>query len=1007
MNIRPWLLLLLVFNTAFSCFAGSGRYFQEIRKAAQKVRRGSAEDLALGEKLMQEVRQLALTRKPALPRPYLITESVIFRSARLWYTDKIWRDRQLFADRRFWDKNHFAPASLSRSFELMKLSGIDAVNFFMGDVVRERPYDALKQMGEKGADFYIVPTLLPNVHLPGGEASKLQAKLPKTPYLKRAFSSRHTLRFNGRPLVLAYGADKRPPHEIAAFFKAAEKAGQARIACIADIDGNGIKLWPEIEFAHTKKIRATSVLRYFDHLYKHLATADGIEYAYYSGNQRRHLAYEYYDQILMPLFAAACAAEPYNGKKILAWKVVQGYFNCNASQTLDADGTKTLRGYLELCRKHKVDLLCTFEWDETNENTNIEPTVSKPMAHARILKYWTDQVRGKKPVPFPGDDLSVPGLIVSSNRMLSCGQEYELELLNIPDGTRKAYSLRAEVTDQNGQTVFSSGILNFDASVMQDKTLRFPTNTLPHTTLLQPRLILLENNTRRTVSGLPPTVLRGTVTTDYSWFSTPLRNLLKPEKEMISFKEAGLSPSGNRLVDVSVDLRFPEPLSAVEIIQNTQDLFAFDPRNEFGQNDKDMHFFKLSFRMMDQILLHKFRLSCPGAVFFDFPALNQPARQHKDTLEGRVREGRWCHDRLFKIPASKLKNAVLTVSGTRLSGKYKGQKYEWKIKLFDAVLKQVLCQVFPDTLSLTLEHRPKALLLPLALNRKDARFSTQIAVSQPDAMLALRVVSTSGKVWWSKAHAPDPAGKMMPVAAFSDLKGIQYFQLPAGRVADIRYDFNDPLTGSILPAAAGRDFYANAGGPIGTAIGFEGGMAGQIAPAVCAKAGTPPVWSRQSDGRRALLFDGKHTTGLFLPNTFLPSRNGFKMILEITPYDIRKRQILFEQIGAAGYLNGFRLSVTGGHLEIEYASHTPDRLNSPLSRSVKKRTGLTLQNNKRQKIEFAWNGKQIKLQINGKAEFIPADGIPRWLTISAFGGRNTQKFTGLLHQLSAVHSPGF
>ena len=53
---------------------------------------------------------------------------------------------------------------------------------------------------------------------------------------------------------------------------------------------------------------------------------------------------------------------------------------------------KTLRGYLELGEKHKIDMLCTFEWDETNENTNIEPTVAKPMANARILKYYQNKL---------------------------------------------------------------------------------------------------------------------------------------------------------------------------------------------------------------------------------------------------------------------------------------------------------------------------------------------------------------------------------------------------------------------------------------------------------------------------------------------------------------------------------------------------------------------------------------------------------------------------------------
>ena len=998
-----YIFLILSMCSGGVCFAGSAGYFSEFRNAVRQVRRGSAEDFALGDKLMVRVRELARSRKRTLPYPLLVTESVIFRSARLWYTDKVWRDRQLFADRKFYDKSLFVPASLGRSFEIMKLSGMDGVNFFMGDVVRERPFDAVKLVDNR--DFYIIPTLLPNVHLPGGDATKLRAKLPKKEYLQRAFSSPHTLRFNGKPLVLCYGADKRSPRDIAAFFQEVETAGKSRISYIADIDGNGAGLWPEIEFAHTGRIRATSVLKYFDHLCKHLETADGIEYAYYSGNQRRHLAYKYYDEILMPIFGAACAASG-NGKKIFAWKVVQGYFNCNASQTLDSDGTKTLRGYLELCEKHKVDMLCTFEWDETNENTNIEPTVAKPMANARILKYWKDKVCNRKIVPFAGDDGSLPNLIVSANRQLSCGQEYELELLNVPDGAKEDYSLVAEILDQNGKVVFKSPELKFDSSVMRDHTLRFPTVSQGRTTALVPRLIINYKKHRKTVNGLPPTALRGTVSVDYSWFSTPLRNLLKAEKPQVQFSPAGVDARGNKLMNVSVDLKFSEPLNAVEIVQNSQDLFAFDSRNEFGQNTPGMSFFKLSFRMMNGILLHSYKLECPEAVFFEHSSYNKTARQIPRELKGRVREGRWCHDKLIRVPENKLDSAVLTVSGVRLSGKDKGRNYEWKIKLSEVAENQLFCKVFDDTLSLTIEHAPKVLLLPLALNRNSVRFLQTVRVTQPEAMLAVRCVSNSGKVWWSRPAASVIKGKFIPVTAYSDLKGVQRFSLPAERVAKIRYDLANLRSGTILSTSAGRDFYANAGGPLGTATGFEGGLSGQISPAVYSGAGIPPE-RKNVNGAGALLFDGKRTSGLFLPNTFLPPRNGFEITFEITPSDVRKNQILFEQIGAARYLNGFRLSIVKGFLELEYAGHTPDDLQSALSHRLKTRTKLALLANKRQKIVFACNGQTVKLQLDGQSEFIKIRGIPRWLTISAFGGRGEQKFAGILHHISSVHAPGF
>ena len=225
-------------------------------------------------------------------------------------------------------------------------------------------------------------------------------------------------------------------------------------------------------------------------------------------------------------------------------------------------------------------------------------------------------------------------------------------------------------------------------------------------------------------------------------------------------------------------------------------------------------------------------------------------------------------------------------------------------------------------------------------------------------------------------------------------------------MAKIDYDFNNVLSGTILTTSAGRDFYANAGGPLGTATGFEGGLAGQIAPAVYSGEGTPPEWSSKN-GLRCLLFDGRTTSGLFLPNTFLPPRNGFAITFDIEPFDAEKRQILFEQIGAARYLNGFRLSIAGKHLELEYASHTPDLLDAPLSHILKKRTKLVVQPGKRQKIVLSCNGKKVKLQLDEQVEYLDIRGIPRWLTVSAFGGHGKMRFSGVLYRISSVHSPGF
>ena len=1005
MMLRTILSVTFLF-TGLLRLAAATEYFTDIRKEAALVQRGSDEDYLLGDQLMDEIRKLSATRQSPLPRPFLIVETVFFRSGKLWYTEKHWRDRQLIANRKFWDKSFFVLSNYLESFRIMQDSGVDAVNFFIDNVIRERLYDAAELGKLDPEQFSIIPTLSPNVHVETGAPILQHGKLPGEAHMKRAVSSPYAMKFQGRPLFFGYSSDRRTPEEIEIFIRNIEEAGGGRIAFITDIDGNGVKSWPSLDFAVRKRVRATDILRHFDHLRRHLAVSDGIEYGYYLGKQDRNLFYDYYDQILLPLFSAACASEPFNGQKILACKIVQGYTNCNGSQTLDSDGTKTLRGFLELCRKHKVDLLCGFEWDEHNENTNLEPTVAKPMANARILRYWMDQVKGIAPSPRDGDDLSRPNLIVSSNRQLCCGQEYEIELLNVPDGVQESYTVEVEVVDNLGKVVYRSPLLSFDASVLQDRTLRIPTENLPYSLSLQPQLRVNYLGKTELITGLPPTAVRGTVSIDYTWFSVPLRNLLKPEAAHVEFAEKGSVRPGCRKVEAQVDVKFSESLNALEIVQNSQDLYSYDHANEFRQRDPSARLFRLSFRIINGYLKHEYRIECPGAQTFKTERLNEPAKIIPLGSTETATEGRLCHDELILIPADQVPEAELTVQGKRLSGPDAGTPYEWKVKLAEVEKVGVTCNVFPDTFAIALEAFPKPLRLPLELNLNQVQFTAPLIVEQPDAMLAVRAISNSGKVWWSAGYALPASGAMMEVQSCSDLRGRLRFELPESRIPNFTYDFNSPGNGTVLPSPYGRDYYAHAGGFLSLATGFEGLIHGFTVPIRYQAPGEPPEWLCLPQGARALKFNGKTSQGLFFPNTFVPPRNGFTISFEIEPAEIQRRQILFEQIGAANYLNGFRINIVNGMLELEYRSHVPYDPKAALFYEEKINTSLPLAIGERQTITLRYDGETAVLGVNGKEESCQLKGIPYWLTISAFGGRGEQRFAGILYKVSTCHSAG-
>ena len=1004
--MKKKLLFLFFFFTTLTIFAKQ-IYFEELRPQIAKVKHLSEEDFALGDKLLREIQLLAKSRKRALPRTTLIMETVTHRAGCLWRTDKYWRDRQLYANRKFWyPHNQFSPSSFIKTFELMKTYGISANNFFLTNSFRDHYYNAAKQCGLDPAELALIPTMTP-----AGFAIErhIIAGLPKHEYIKTAVQSKYTMQFNGKPLFLGYSSERCTPAQLKNFIDLLGKIGGRKVAYISDQAGNGPKVWMGGYWAERRQVPATDLLKSFDHLVAVLRIADGIEYGYYCGDNRKVLDYDYYDNVLLPLFAASCAHKDFNGKRIFAVKTVQGYTNCNGSQTVSSDGTKTIRKFFELADKHKIDLLCGFEWDELNENTNLEPTVAKPHANQRIIRYCMDKIKGISPSPNPGDNLSRPNLIVSTNRQLSMGQEFEMELLNVPDGSREKYTVSAELFDNTGKVICRIPAKTFDSTLLKDQTIVIPTEKFTHSMYIQPRLTVKYKGKTEVISGLPPTVLRGTVNIDHTWFSIPLRNLLKPENAQIKFANGKKIRPGMLEVTADVNLKFKEKLNAVEIINNSQDIFSYDKFDEFGFNNKKRKLYRLSFRYVipmnikkDRNLVINYKVDSKGAWCFNTGKLNKPSYPRPVGNTYKAHEGRNCHNEMISVPVQNAANGTLTVSGTRLAGPAKGKNFSHTFKFADIEKAGVSSIVFDDGFMIALETAPKTPMLPLQLDLNEVKFSKTFPAELPDGVLAVRVVSNCGKVWYSTGYTPTPAsGKMISVAMNSDRRGTVRFKLPASRVPDFSYDFNMPESGFILSSPAGRDYYAHIGSFVSIATGFEGIIHGYTIPWTYGSWATVPRWLNLPDGKRALKFDGKTSQALMLPNTFVPQRHSFTVTMDIKPDDVKRYQTLLDGRGPASYLHGYMVSVKNGLLRIEARHRQPwKRYNKPDHKFL---TSVPLFAGKRQQIVFSFDGKNLSIAANGKKQSFELPGITYWLTISAFGGRDDHRFGGILYGLSTKH----
>ena len=320
--------------------------FPTFREKVKNIVPLSPEDFKLGEELMVEIRKLATNRRKTLPHTILVAES-LSSAGMMWFTNHNYTDRQLFAARDVWEpsRSQFKKAGHSLTFELMKLSGFDAFTTFL---YKERGRVYLENMEAIKPDFHYVMGLCPKNY-----EGKLEPEL-----LKKAAQSQYTLRINGKILLLNYTSLNIP--ETREFIREVEGYCGAPVAYI---HSNGTI--PDLEdpfvfhFAG-KGVPATTILYWFDYLSKMLDVCDGIAISNHLQRPDGTLDHRYYDEILFPVFAAVCAQEQYNGKKILSVRLLPGYNNYRGKQRTSHDGTKTLRSFLELCCKYKADVLKAF-----------------------------------------------------------------------------------------------------------------------------------------------------------------------------------------------------------------------------------------------------------------------------------------------------------------------------------------------------------------------------------------------------------------------------------------------------------------------------------------------------------------------------------------------------------------------------------------------------------------------------------------------------------------------
>lgn len=1040
--------VLIGLSCAFSCMMGSRKNVAWAQEAA-KIEVNSPADFEAGRQLLLQIQQQAATRKPVLDRPYVFARSQTKYSGRLYQDFYAWQDRPLFASRLTWDNetSDYKAASFAKTFELYQSYGLDGFATFAWPGEYQR---TMKVLFDTATQLKLDPNTFHFMLEETADPSYLNIDQNTLDLIEH---NPYYFRVGDKSVITSYVMDQMTPEQIEKAIQPLRQRSGGPLLFLPMIhfihltDGNGKPIYigdvEEMYRLHHNTLPASLLRQMVAYLQSYMAVSDGLYIGPIGINPDRTTDINFSANVLYPLFKSVLAEPQYNGKKILAAQAVVGYTNFQGAQSHSRDGTKTLRTSFDLAEQFQPDILIGTEWDELNEDTGFQPQVAKPMSSQRIVKYYMSRFRHQAPTPNPGDDLSLPNLIVSQRRQILPGVTLDIELLNVPDTNKGLpYTVELELQDEKDKVIYHSAPVPFNTAQLHDKTFYLPSENFKDSQALRPRLTINYRGTKRVIGvGLPFTVLRATTAWDQTYFCTPIRNVLQPENALVKFALAQkeISP-GVSTVNLSAKINSPEKIADAEVVQDSRVVFAYDPHNEYLQQDPDRRLLKLSCMYVHNpprvSINYKVALNnAPSALTFVQPAGPTPntiiptvkamaSKAFTDAMygwNGNQFQGPadwWDHSRLISIKKEDMDSAVLEINGVRTDGANKGEKFNWQLPLKDLGNYGVISKVFEDGLMFSLETQYRPTKMPLPVDATSLDFNQSVVADDPQGVLALRLVTEDGKIYWSKPFAVDsePSAKTVPVAVYSSSakKGIQ-LQMPANRVLDIKYDFT-PQWGNILHTSAGREFYGHAGGFLSVSTAFTGGEnAASDIPfslysyRIFKGADRPaPQWVQTEDGQWALSFDGEHGNFLALPQEVIPERAGFTMSFEIKPEEVKPDQVLFAN---EAYTYGtFNLSVKDGKFQFYFTRRTPD--NPALGAWSQKyfQTNIPLYPGKWQKVVFSYDESKLILSANGQTESFPFEGIGLYLQSSVFGGQGDRTkegvipfFHGLLRSLEVKH----
>ncbi len=908
---------------------------------------------------------------------------------------RLWTDRPLFFDRRTGESPRPYEIVSAKSFlkvqEAMLDYGLDGTGALVGYMpFQGTAFDEMRQALDEAKPKRFVPLILEV----SGVADQQQAQRKLElflPLAKAMQASPHALRVNGKLLILSYALDSGPLEAWSFFMHEVRKALGDDFLFIADMTTRRPALLRE--FNERSGVSAATLADFKAHLRAWLEQSDGIMWA--AGSHTNHpdgrLQREFYREFLVPTFRSVLAEAPFRGK-LFGLDAEVGYINVMTSRTSNwEENTARLRDNLEIALEAQPDFVTLPEWDELNENTSVGPTLTNSLTTGRILRYYRHRFHGTPHEPQPGEDASIPNLIVSARPYLRVGEIGTLELLHLPEAGSGKVSAELALENSDGEVVQRFDPVTFASAQAEAHTFSFASESLAAHALLRPVINLTHADGTRsrwkdgleTIRLLPSWNLNEKVT------KIALRDLLLPER--VSFE---VRPGKEGRVEVEASVLSDEPIASIEIVQDSRELYAFDPSREH-EPAGDEALVMLQWQAMRNPQNFHGTLSVRDGELRRFIAWRRPeyklASYH---LEAKADEQGRLH-----VPFT----TDAGVNSTNARGGFffisqpekavlvmESDRFKLEVPVREILEKGHLAKVYQGGLTVEL-RRPDLLIRPaMPLLQKEATFTTTVTPWRRDTPLQMRIVTVSGKIYRSQPLLSFPKGEKRPLPVWSETAQ-KVVQIEAQALPSLRPRLH-PTHGQALPMEDG--FTALVGG-----VPFDMAAFAKSQLATAYPAGAPetaPQWVTE-EGQDALRFDGRGNF-LYFPEESLP-RGAFTLEMELKVTSQEKQLLATSR----GYRRGaLTLQLIRGEPVVQWIDHR--------GKLTEHRSGLSVPLNQWSRLSVSYDLEKLTLRVDGReAHFpLPERGAqtPTPLIIGGYGnGKGLHWFSGFLRHIALHHYP--